>query len=180
MCTTQCESVLNCCYVCQKPRPVLPGPRGFLPREYMYVRVNPLSSSSSHHASSREPRDVTFTAGLCEIRTAGLSENFVSRATPSSRMRKVTRVFVQSQSFYPCNSYSAPNSKSRFRSRILLLSQFQGKSTSKLGFAVTGMEFQLQPRMFRLWRVAENGNSQLDKLLQLMFAVRGHKVHARC
>ena len=29
--------------------------------------------------------------------------------------------------------HSAPNSKSRFRSRILLLSQFQGKSTNKLG-----------------------------------------------
>ena len=47
------------------------------------------------------------------------------------------------------------------------------------GFAATGMEFQLQqPRRFRLWRVAENENPQLDTLLQHVFAVRGHKVYA--
>ena len=98
---TQREVVLNFCFICEKSRP---GPRGFLLREYTYVRINFPLGSTSQHASSREPCGVTLSADLCEIRTAELPENFVTRAIPPSRMRKVTRVFVLAQSFDPCNS----------------------------------------------------------------------------
>ena len=144
MCPIQCESVLNCCYVCQKPRPVLRGPRGFLLREYIYVRVNLLLSSSSHHAPSREPCDVTLTAGLCEIRTAELSENFVSRAIPSSRMREVTRVFVQSQSFNPSHSILHQIRRADFAREFCFCRNFVENRQANWGFAATRLEFQLQ------------------------------------
>ena len=126
--------------------------------EYIYARVSSTLGSSLHHASSREPCGVTFTAGLCEIRTAELSENFVSRSVSSSRVRKVTRVFVQSQSFNPCHSIVYQIRRADFAQKFCFCRIFRENRQANWGFAVTRLEFQLQPRRFRLRRVAENGN----------------------
>ena len=87
-------------------------------------------------------------------------KNLVSREIPSSRMRKVTRVFVQSQSFNPCNSIVHRIRRADFaREFCFFCRNFRENRRANWDFAATGMEFQLQqPIRFRLWRVAENGN----------------------
>ena len=107
-------------------------------------------------------------------------KNLVSREIPSSRMRKVTRVFVQSQSFNPLNSIVHRIRRAEFAREFCFCRNFRKYRQANWGFAATRLEFQLQqPRRFRLWRVAENGNSQLDTFVQHVFAVRGHKVYAK-
>ena len=125
----------------------------------MYLRVTLLSGSSPQHASYYKPCDVTFTADLCENlnrRVVGkfrVSRHFVeSYAQGDTSFRTIS--VVQS-----IQQHSAPNSKRRFRSRILLLSQFQRKSISKLGLCCDTIGISAAtPRRFRFWRVAENGN----------------------
>ena len=87
--TIQCEAVLNCCYICEKRRL---STRGFLRREYIYSWVDLSLGSTSDHTSYWKPCGDTLSADLCEIRTAGLLENFVSRAIAFSHVRKVARV----------------------------------------------------------------------------------------
>ena len=62
----------------RNPVPVVPAYGVFYFCEYIYVRENPLQGSSSHHASSREPCDATFTARLYDIRSLAIKRNRAS------------------------------------------------------------------------------------------------------
>jgi len=96
-------------------------------------------------------------------------KNLVSREIPSSRMRKVTRVFVQSQSFNPCNSIVYRIRRADFAREFCFCRNFRENRQANWGFAATRLEFQLQqPRRFRLWRVAKSGNQSCVQV--------GHKV----
>ena len=71
------------------------------------------------------PACVKFEPRSCR-RTSCLADFVESNAQGDASFRTISVVQSMPQ-------HSVPNSKSRFRSRVLLLSQFQGKSTSKLG-----------------------------------------------
>ena len=147
----------------------------------MYLRVTPLSGSSPQHAFYYKPCDVTFTADLCENlnrRVVGkfrVSRHFVeSYAQGDASFRTIS--VVQS-----IQQHSAPNSKSRFRSRILLLSQSQGKSTSKLGLCCdrNGISATTTQKISTRESSGKRKFTPGQIATAYMFAVRGHKVHAK-
>ena len=121
---TQYESVPNRCYACDK---AVPGLRGLLRREYKYFRVDLSFGSTLQHASHDKPCNdilslpvcVKFEPQSCRKTSCLALFRRVLYAQGDTSFRSISAVQSVRQ-------HSVPDSKSRFRSRVLLFPQFHG------------------------------------------------------